>query len=424
MSREKTKFLMNSKTINPNVLPSFFRDVKIIGTAETQIPKYREIHKELMATLPSQVDCPVILETSPTLLATDQVKSIYQNSDFAGIKNLEAQAQNDLQSIYSNIAQYPQQAWTLVESQGKQFYMSWSNTGSMWAYTSSMLSSDGTSYQAIVQIGSYSASTGIAGIHAYNLTLPTLVGEAVIALVVAIALSGIVAEGLGFLVAGFSILLAQAAASLGLEAFAFSISTFAIASIAFALVFVIVFIGLAFLWNWINRKYTIRLQVFNWDQNNTYSCKNYYGSNTTIPGQDNDTVNFTLPPMVPAGSVVVPPGFQPVQNLDAVCYYAIIIWQNDQTVFEGLSMALAIQQGTSNNGVTWAFDCPRFSDNQQAAVGQMADPQTFLANAPWNPNPQAFSINTGNIPVAITLDALSGADDSLYNAIININYPS
>lgn len=414
---------MNSDTINPEVLPEFFRNVKIVGSSESQIPKYREMHTDLMATLPTKVDCPVTLHKPPMLLATDEVKQTYQNSNFGAIKSLETKAQDDLKAVYSNVAQKKGKAWSLVESEGKQFYMTWSDTGSMWAYTEQAPTK--TSLEAVVQIGTYSASTKIVGIHSYNLTVPAIVTEAVIALIVAVAVSGIVADGLAFAVTALALYMCEAAAAMGLESFSFTISAAALGGIAFALVFVVVFIGLTFLWNWINREYTIRLQVFNWDENNDYTCQRYYGSNTKIPGQDQDTVSFKLPAMVPANSVVTPPGFIPVKTLNNVCYYAIVIWKNDNTILEGLSMSLAIQQGnTGDNGITWAFDCPRFGDNKQGAVGgSLRDPKSFLDNAPWNSNPKSFSITApSGVPVSVTLDSLSGADNDLYNTIININH--
>ncbi|MEG4918055.1 sigma-70 family RNA polymerase sigma factor [Microcoleus sp. B7-D4] len=239
IEKEKVK-TMNPMSVNQESLPSFFRDVEIVGPAHLELPKYRAYHANAgISSSPKQGE--VSAESTPILLANKAVKEIYQSNDFAKIKKLEANAQKDLQAVYDNVAQNKEKAWTKVEKDGKQFYMSWSQTGSMWAYTeSNSLAKDGT-YQAVVQVGTYSKSSQIIGIQTYNLTLSTFLVESVIAYIVARAVSSIIADGLGFLFTRFALYLAEAAAEAGLEAFAFNIPAAALSTVATCLVFAIVF---------------------------------------------------------------------------------------------------------------------------------------------------------------------------------------
>ena len=422
---------MNQAALVKEALPEFFRDVEVVGPATLEVEKYRALHARTLGNYFAanpKTDIEVKSNFSPVLLATKSVKEAYQSNNFSKIKQMEKDAQKDLQPIYTNVSTKGASAWTKVRKNGKEFYMSWSSTGSMWAYTDSITPvaknslTGETTYQAVVQVGSYTATGKIAGIQTYNLTLTTLLVESAIAYIVARAVSGIIAEGLGFLVARFAMFLAEAAAELGLQGFAFFVSEAALATVASCLVFAVVFIGLAYLWNWLNRKYTIRLQIFNWDDKSDWSAAGQYMSNAKIAGGD-EKMDFNIPKLVAPGDIVVPPGFEPVEALDSVCSYAVVVWENDNTFMEGCSMAVKMKQSGTENGFMWAFDCPRWSDNKQAAKNGLEDPKTYRNNANWNSSPRNFAINAtpSSIPVNFALDALSGASDDLYNIIINVN---
>lgn len=415
---------MNDESINnPEFLPNFFKDIEVLCSADVEIENYRAIHANLdISSTPTE--CIVQADKIPTLLSSKEVKRAYQYNDFKTIKALQEKANADLEAVYYNISHNGAKAWTKVRgSDNKEFYMSWSDTGIIWAQTlSSTSSSNDDTKQCVVQIGSYSKSTSILGIHAYNLTVPVLVGEMAAALIVAKAISGIIAEGLGFLFARFALLLAQAAAEIGLASFSFTVPLAAVSAVASCLVFAIVFIGLAYLWNWLNRKYTIRLQVFNWDDKNSWSADGQYLSNAKFCGDEKE-LKFTLPEMIKPDDVVVPPGFSPVQVLDSVCYYAVLIWENDQTFAEGCSMAIRMTKN-EREGFMWAFDCPRFTANKQAAEPRITDPKAYREHCSWNKHPLRFDITTlSGTPVSFALDALSGASDNLYNININIGVP-
>lgn len=423
---------MNQSTLLTDALPDFFKDVEVIGPATLEIEKYKAMHAKVFKNLfesNKKTDVDVKANSSPVLLASKSVKDAYQNRNFQVIKQMEKDAQKDLEAVYNNVINKGSAAWTKVKKDGKEFYMCWSNRGSMWSYTDSITPvakndlTGETTYQAVVQVGTYTATGKIAGLQSYNFTMTTLLVESVIALIVAKAVSGIIAEGLGFLVARFSLFLVQAAVDLGLEGFSFAISTAALATVASCLVFAVVFIGLVYLWNWLNRKYTIRLQIFNWDDKSDWKVSGQYMSNAKIAGGDSTALDFSIPKLVPPNSVVVPPGFDPVEALDAVCSYAVIIWENDNTFMEGCSMAIKLKLPNVDEGFMWAFDCPRWSDNKQAGSNGLQDPKQYRDRAPWSSNAKNFKITSTsrNIPVSFSLDALSGASDDLYNIIINVN---
>jgi hypothetical protein len=423
---------MSQSALVKEALPEFFRDVEIVGPATLEVPKYRALHAKTLGkylAANKKTDVEIAAKTTPVLLASKSVKEIYQRNDFAKIKLLEDTAQKELDAVYTNVSTKGDQAWTKVRGKdGKEFYMSWSSTGSMWSYTESITSGvanakDGKiTTQAVVQVGTYTKTGRIAGIQTYNLTTTTLLTDSVVAFLVARAVSGILAEGLGFLVAQFAMFMANAAAELGLDGFAFFVSEAALATVASCLVFAVVFIGLLYLFNWLNRKYTIRLQIFNWDDKSDWDAAGQSMSNAKIPGGDSK-LEFTIPKLVAPGAIVVPPGFEPVEVLDSVCSYAVVIWENDNTFMEGCSMAVRMKRAGTNEGFMWAFDCPRFSDNQQAGSNGLMEPAAYRNAAPWNATPRDFSIvsTSSKIPVSFSVNALSGAKDDLYNIIINVN---
>lgn len=409
--------------VDPGVLPSFLRDVEIVGPAHRELPKYRSVYSNLaVSSTPQHGE--ISMDKIPLLLTDKKVRDVYQHNDFAQLKALEKAAQKDLQAVYENVSRNGEKAWTKVRKDGKEFYLSWSQSGCMWAYpekTSVGGGVNGETQQAVIQIGTYSKSTNILGIHSYNLTLSAILIESSIALIVALAVSRIIAQGLGFAVAALSLYLCEAAAAIGLESFSFAISAAALANLAVALVFAIVFIGLTYLWNWLNRKYTIRLQIFNWDDKNSWESAGYYFSNAKICGGDQEEP-FTLPKMIKPDETVLPPGFDPVEVMDSVCYYAVIVWENDNTFMEGCSMAMGIRKNPGE-GFMWAFDCPRFSDNRQAADNGLTDPADYRSHCRWNLHPLGFEIRStsSGIPVSFSVDALSGASDGLYSVNIQIN---
>ncbi|KAF2068519.1 hypothetical protein CYY_010154 [Polysphondylium violaceum] len=435
-----SNFMLN----NPDYMPRAIRGARIIGTATDAVKKFKEHHSRKGYNYNPYDDNTVNIEptSAPMFMTTNWSKVNYQACNYSYIKLMEEQASADLNPIYDNIKKNGDAAWRQVSQDGQDYWMSWGPSGFVWTYTdpSSMNkiytsnSDSDPKVQMVVQFGTYSQSAQIAGIHSYNLTTKTLLGESVIALIVAKCLSGFIADGLDFLVTAFASRLAAAALEIGLD-LTFALPEFVLPLVATCIVFTVVFIGLSYLFDWLDRKYTIRLQMFNWDDKYEWDCVNQYMSNALIPGHDDGILRFNLPKMVQPGTVIVPPGFD-ITTLDSICYYAMVIWNNDFTFMQGCSFSVNMSRNYGkydpyhvDDGFTWAFNCPRWSNNQQALQDGSMDPEQYLnrvkKNNEWDPYPLKNSkvVTNDNTLVNFSVDYLEGAKDNLYNVLININAP-
>ena len=410
--------------INENALPEFFKGVEIISLASEEISMLSEKNLQLKLAANEQWEVGVV--GAPMLNMTKGSEKIYKSADFAQIRNMAQRFQKDLQSVYDNIAKHKEQAWTKVRKDNQEFYMCWSDTGCIWTYPESVKtiqSEDGTSFQCKIQIGTYSASNGVLGIHTFNLTTFSVVSGAILALIFALVVSDIVAAGIAIVVVNLAAYIATAAAAVGIQNITLMIPAAAVTGVAIVLVAIIAFAGLMFLWDWINRKYTVCLRIYNWDDDFAWESAGHYLENAKIVGTSFN--NFTLPKALSAGGSVTPPGFNPVEVLTATCYYAELILENDNTYLQGCSVSLSMKRIDRNDGFTWAFDLPRWTDNQQKAIEFLMEPEKYYKNGNWNPNPNEFKIwtNGDKIPVKCSLNALSGAKDNLYEISINIGPP-
>lgn len=417
---------MINKTLPRNALPSFFKDVEIVGYAQDDFLKYQLDNQS--AILKDTKDEIVLgVQNTPRLVTSDRVKSLYVNNDFKAIQNLQKEAQKDIDPIHENIKLHKEKAWTRVRGKdGKEFYLSYSKKGSMWVFPEemrTMTDAEGNvTYQCVMQIGSYTATGNIVGIHSYNFSYKSILPIMAIALIVAVALAAILFQALAFAVTALSLVLATAASALGFASFSFTIGPVGLFVLAATVIFIIVFIGLMALWNFINRKYTIRLQVYNWDKNYDWKIVDDFKSNSITPSTK-DPILIDIPKFDP--EVIYPPGFDPVEPIDQICHYAVIIWENDNTFLEGCSMALRFKRGDNPNyGFMWAFSCPRFKDNQQAATNQLTTAKNYREKeVRWSKDPLGFTIYAGDDQksnIKFGLSALSGADDDLYTININI----
>lgn len=417
---------MTNKTLPRNALPSFFKDVEIVGSAHDDFLKY-QLNNQANVLKDTKDEIELGVQNTPRLVTSDRVKSLYVNNDFKAIQNLQKEAQKDIDPIHENIKLNKEKAWTRVRGKdGKEFYLSYSKKGSMWVFPEEMRSltdADGNvTYQCVMQIGSYTATGNIVGIHSYNFSYKSMLPIMALALIVAVALAAILFKALAFAVTALSLVLATAASALGFASFSFTIGPVGLFVLAATVIFIIVFIGLMALWNFINRKYTIRLQVYNWDKNYDWKIVDDFKSNSVTPST-NDPILIDIPKFDP--DVIYPPGFEPVEPIDQICHYAVIIWENDNTFLEGCSMALRFKRGDNPNyGFMWAFSCPRFKDNQQAATNQLTTARNYREKeVKWNKNPLGFTIYAGddqNSNIKFGLSALNGADDDLYTININI----
>jgi hypothetical protein len=96
----------------------------------------------------------------------------WANNDMAAIEQFKAKASADLDPIYQNIKAKGNDAWIQVESEGQQFYISYTQNATIWAYTVDIPSAkaDSDTKDTIISIGSYSATANFLGISTYTWT--------------------------------------------------------------------------------------------------------------------------------------------------------------------------------------------------------------------------------------------------------------
>ncbi|KAF2071675.1 hypothetical protein CYY_007008 [Polysphondylium violaceum] len=416
---------------NPDHLSNFFPGAKLIGNAVDDIPSFKELHANFDA---NGVAGEILPLGMPMIQTVSGVREAYQNLDYDLIKQMENVASQDLNYVFQNMHSQGMNAFRRIELNGKPYYATWTNSGMVWSCTESVtpLLDPNLKYSAVVQFGTYSANTKIAGISRYNLKLPDMLVESVIASAFVKLFSGFVVEGLGFVASAFAARLGSILATWGIE-LTITMPEIVLPIIAACIVFTIVFVGLSYLWNWMNKRYTFRTQVFNWDQNNIWGASGQYCDNAVMPGQDGNSLGFSLPKMLPPGTVITPPGFGPNTTLDTVVSYAVLIYCNDSTFLRGnaMSVKFKLENGDTvgEDGFMWVFNNPRFNDNQMVILSGVQDPQAAFTqvyeNNLWDPNPirvkKPVSQNNNNLTYGV--DYLSGAPDDLYNIIININPP-
>lgn len=112
----------------------------------------------------------------------------------------------------------------------------------------------------------------------------------------------------------------------------------AVSMVSVALVFVVVFIGIVYLISWLNRKYTIRLQVFNWDNTSDWKIDHSYHDNAVIAGSSEKEIkNLIIPKKIEPSTTVFPPGFEPVEviDLEALAQELCVAMEEEDTVLLG-----------------------------------------------------------------------------------------
>ncbi|KAF2076350.1 hypothetical protein CYY_002356 [Polysphondylium violaceum] len=416
-------------------LPHIFGALTIVGEAQIEKEKYILRHKAegLSASVGTEPKTTNVSPNKPPQLYTNkEVKAAYQNNNWAKIKEIEDKAQKGLQPVMENIKNLGERAWAKVKSsKGDEFYMSWTQDALIWSFTESMVAATeaakaenpNTAFQSTIQVGQYVKGVSILGVHSYNLDTPHILGYSVAAYLVARVLSSTIADGLGFLVVNFAIRLTQVAVELGLESFSFVVSPGLLASLASTLVFVIVFITVMYIFNWLNRLFTLKVQVFNWDKDNDWKLFKHSKDNAVNPGRANDfgALDYTIDKMGTSNSTILPPDFNPITTLDSICYYGVLIYQNEQTFMEGCD--IAIQTICGNNpteGFTIGVSVPWGSSNKIAIQNASLDPGYFLKHAHWTSEPKTLSIDYHGKTITTTIDYLVSAPDDLYNVNVHI----
>jgi len=426
----------------------FGKSAEIVGTLAESMKQLREHHATLpqysLALGAQQSTTNVTPDCQPVLNCTAEVKSAYQTNNWNKIKKLEQDAQKDIQPLYDLIKEKGDDAWVQVkitEVRGKMthyyfYYAVYSNYGAVYTYCPSVQAATAKeqeddpkcTFVGKTFYGVYSKTTNIMGIHSYNIDLPTTAVYLVLASMLAKAIIGIIRKGIAFLVSEFPAELTGAAMALGLETICFVIPVGALGTIGCCLVFVVCFIGLAELWNWLNRQYTILARVYNWSSNNDYTIVDQAVDNAVNPGKtkDQNTLNLSVNKMVKPKELVFPPGWDPMVTLDQVVFYQTIVYENDITFMHGCAFGLRIVNAKdTSQGFNYAFQCPAYANNGQHMYNGVSPPKSFLTNAEkYHMSNKTQNITSSNIPMSASMSALSGASDQTYTVNIHINHTS
>ena len=417
---------MNVMDKSENKRPPFLRGLEMVGDGSVLSFCRSYVTDELKST---PIKCDISATSVPLLITTSETKEIYQSNDFAKIRYLEKNARVALQPIFDNIQENGIDAWKVYTDGNEKYFIAESMEGCIWIrLMSQKVSEDGTKTICLIQQGTYSKPYEILGTTYYKFSIEYGLFSVVLAGILAYALSDIIAKGLGFTVAAFAPAIMTAAAAIGLVGLTCEVIAASIPILASCLVFFVVFIGLDAIWKLFNRRYTIEVNIYNWDDKANWRISDSYHDNAVIAGTDEDRTQLVeLPKMTKPGPATLPPFIDDhVTVLDSVCYYTTIIYENYNTFMEGCCMALQFSKEDTGQGFMWAFACPYCRNNKQAARDKIMNPRTYYENANWSDTPLGFSIKStdSNVPVTFRLDYLSGATDNYYKVFIQINNKS
>jgi len=384
---------------------------------------------------------PVRVALPPQLITSEACKNAFKNNDWNTIYKLQSQANTDLEPIYHQFEVNQDKSWVLVRDEvtGMWYHMSYSNKGSYcWTFSSFVDydtdSDKNVKYSCTVQYGSYSASTKIIGIHRVWLGLAKFASEATVSGAFSYFICRLLRKGIDFLSRDLEVILTDAAADAGLDAI-FTIGAYVLPIFVPCAVFAIVFIGISYLWKWLNKRFTICVSVYNFDQNNNWTIRNQSLSNAFNPGKDNATsLNLTIPKLIPPGtdpfSKLWCPNDVSSQLIHVTQYvvsYAYLVYENDHHFAQGCSFALQVGIEGSNTGVTYAFQCPWDKNNGQYMEGSIQDANSFLtkARSHWVESTSPYRVKIANgMTVEAIIDKLKGGDPDgkdTYNISIHLN---
>ncbi|EEB98129.1 hypothetical protein MPER_02419 [Moniliophthora perniciosa FA553] len=249
----------------------------------------------------------------------------WANNDVAAITAKRDQAQKELQPIYDNIQKNGENAWVLLEYQGEQYYASWTETATVWAYVKEQQSDSQASDQiktSIISIGSYAANSQLLGLSDYNYSRYHIGDHRLLD-------ESLIAEGITWGISFAASRLAQAAAAVGAQ----SLAALVPASVARlgglivgGILGVALFLAIMWLSDILFRQYFLTFSVFNFDPNRAWKTLAWYDDNAQI--SNDEWRGVEIPKFVPAGGEVYPPGFNPPTTLDSVVTYLSIAFAN------------------------------------------------------------------------------------------------
>jgi len=422
-----------------------FGNLKIIGTLGDAIKRDAPLYKARGVSDTVSYGNTFSSGSQPQLLAPTSVQNAYRANDWNTIKSLQDKSNKDLTPLYSNFSNHPENSWIEVQNDedSDTYYMSWDNNGNYaWSWCSSVDAAPfdpfnpDVKFTAPAQFGVFSKSTSICGIHSYNFGTALTITKLAVSGILSLFLSKLIKQGINFLAEKLMAMVGEAATETGLS-MVFTIGSYAMTALCSVAVFAIVFIGLAFLWNYLNKKFQICLSVYNWDTTNDWQIITQEISNGVNPGEPSTkTLNIELPKAKLSGdqitAISLPADIRTElkTTTQSIVNYAFIVYENKQTFMEGCSFALNVEQVNNPDvGFTYAFQCPWSDNNAQYMENTPQDPSSFLSKARshWSESVGPFSVNVQGIPIRAYIDALKGGDvdgTDNYKVAVHINPPS
>jgi len=423
-----------------------FGKLRILCTQKEAVQRHRSLYAS--SQLDQQSGNYIKAGDQPALLCKSSSVNAYKSNDWGTIKSLQDQANSDLQAIMTNFSNHVDDSWVQVQDDTDSYiyYMSWDNNGNYaWVFCAAVTpapfdpNNPDVKLLAPSQFGIFSKTTSICGIHSYNLGLVTMISETVASLIVGIFLNKAIKAGINFLAEDLISYVSDAATEAGVELL-FSAGGFALGALCSCVVFAIVFIGIAFLWNFLNKQFQICLSVYNWDEKNDWQIPTQALSNGVNPGEtQGNTLNINIKKKIPKGTnpfggggVQVPGdiGNQLMHTTEEAMNYAYIVYENKTTFMQGCSFAFkSTCNNDSNTGFTYAMQCPFSANNGQVATNTPQDPNTFLTWAQYNfvATKGPYTVTVNNKPISGYIDALKGGDaqgSTDYSVAVHINPPN
>ena len=412
---------MNADSINMT-LPPFLQGVRVVGKLSDRLADMvREHNNSFNGEEPPEIE--VTSEAQPVMFMSPDLLEAHSKSDYNKILEIEKQSQDELRPVYEAISEHGKDAWfeAYEESTGTTFYMAFNDNAVLWLYphkTEEVISETGEiKYKKVVSIGSYVGGSGNTILGMLGLTS---VERVAIELILGMVFTALVTE-LVKKITGQSIsaLLNAIAARMGLTV-TFVVRGIIAGILKFTVLTVLTFLGSLFV-NWIisllDKTFYVQLDVYNWDDASGWRAGGNYKDNAKIVGEDDFTKFILAKKKVPE----VPPFIEKIVIKDIAVEYGTITWQNDSTFAQGLGVALQLLRDVGG-GFAWALDCPWARDTVHCADdGVVGDIANYFKTAKFRKD-LSFKITSSGIPIQFSLNAVSGAENNLYRARIDIGH--
>ncbi|ESK82695.1 pyk10-binding protein 1 [Moniliophthora roreri MCA 2997] len=383
-------------------------------------------------TVPRATHPPEIKPIYSELYLTAAGRQQWANNDLAAITAKRDQARKELQPIYDNIQKNGENAWALLEYEGDQYYASWTETATVWAYAKDEQSDSQASNEvktSIISIGSYAMNAEFLGVSGYVWdNLPITIGASLVALTFATLVQPVISEGATWGLRYAASQLASAAASAGITSLAELVPASVASAGGLAIIGIIgiaLFLAVIWLADIIFRQYYLTVNVFNFDPDHAWNSITWYDDNAVISNGEWKPV--AIPKYSPAGDRLYPPGFDPPNALESVVTYLCIAFTNVNTFLEGLGIGMLMARDDGARGLALKYVVERLSDNEMGLQGITSnlvnfDLSNYYEGDGWVQSNSAQT-TVGDLTVTGYTPYLSGAPGSSYEFTVTIGLP-